>query len=131
MHINWTGLAVGGTGWVEEGESHWQAPQGTLVVLGVGMMLAGWFLGKALDKSENTPSSSDAPAPPHRNEQAATAQESLNSEYPTDPQIDEMFKALESGDDQQVREVLRKRKREREAAGSPGETTRVPIEPAD
>jgi len=40
--------------------------------------------------------------------------EDTTREYPTEPQIEEMFKALKSGNDQEVLKVLRKRKLERQ-----------------
>ncbi|HTU49830.1 MAG TPA: hypothetical protein VMF56_04505 [Acidobacteriaceae bacterium] len=42
--------------------------------------------------------------------------ENLDSEYPTDEQMKEMWEALESGDDNAVLAILKKRKAERKAA---------------
>lgn len=44
--------------------------------------------------------------------------ENLESEYPTEQQIEEMWTALETGDDHAVLSVLRKRKQERANAES-------------
>lgn len=46
-------------------------------------------------------------------------QEKKPQDYPTEPQIEEMWRALESEDDQQIREVLRKRRLERMQANLP------------
>ena len=42
--------------------------------------------------------------------------ERLGSEYPTDAQMEEIWEALETGDDSAVLEVLHKRQEERRAA---------------
>lgn len=41
-----------GSGCIEEGESHWESPEFSLIALGVGMMCAGWFIGKGAERVE-------------------------------------------------------------------------------